>query len=383
MSTHEIHEISDEQYMAVMRDAYPGPEKGKIAASVSARVKALERKRRLRQGFVKFGSIAACFAVVVFAGFRVIPMLEAKNLANDTAANTSGGSQSYIEDYDVPKEAAVEEYDDSVEKSKQKNNDKKAAIPEFSASVSFDCMLAGASNVAPQVEEAVDDYSDYYAGEMYSMESPESVAEEEIPEDALDSSLLESSGTYERSDFLSAMDSMSSAEDAAASDAGREIPRTLAASPDECEHTGVFRNSYHDIPKTVIDLALQYVSPDEIMQWYDSVSGTCGMNISAFLKMAGIPESDFNSLYNTSDLWYHHDYPVDILYSGNDTEIENYYKNGGSYDIFEPRYEEYEHKLDLYRQVGGSAYSAWADAHGYTCLKSWTLDDFYSEFGIK
>lgn len=388
MSTHEIHDNSDERYLAVMREAFPGPEKGKIAASVSAQIKAIERKRRIRRGFVKFGSIAACFAVVVFAGFRVIPMLDAKNYTNEAAPQMAADtSESIIV------EEAVEALpsDDTGSSDNYSDSDsaavteKKAAIPEFSASASLDCVLAGASNVVYPIEEAEDESADdwdsdngsLFAAAAPILEAAEAEEEEEaIPEDAADSVSLEPS---HRNDDAGIHFSLS----AAGSGAARELPRTLTAAPENCEHSGVFINSYHDIPKTVLDLALDYVSSEQIMEWYDSVSGTCGMNISAFLKMAGIPKEDFVELYENSDLWYHHDYNAELLYGGDDAAIADYYKNGGSREVYEARYAEYKHKLELYKEVGGTAYSDWADAHGYTCMKSWTLDDFYEEFGIR
>lgn len=96
-------EMSDEEkaiYLAVIRSAYPAP-KTDIRAAVMEKIRleknngkilsgipsASAKKSKFTKAFVKWGSLAACAAIVCLAGIRILPVLTAKteNMAADAA----------------------------------------------------------------------------------------------------------------------------------------------------------------------------------------------------------------------------------------------------------------------------------------------------------
>ena len=83
MMDHNLHNVSDADYKRLIAEAYPSPKKD-IHAAVMAQITAeAARSRRkaniltpaFRNRFVKYGSIAACFVLLVTLGFRVLPMM--------------------------------------------------------------------------------------------------------------------------------------------------------------------------------------------------------------------------------------------------------------------------------------------------------------------
>ncbi|MBO5256452.1 MAG: hypothetical protein J6C42_03010, partial [Clostridia bacterium] len=83
MMDHNLQNVSDAEYKRLIAEAYPSPKRD-IHAAVMAQVTAEAAQSRkkakfltpaFRNRFVKYGSIAACFVLLVTLGFRVLPMM--------------------------------------------------------------------------------------------------------------------------------------------------------------------------------------------------------------------------------------------------------------------------------------------------------------------
>ena len=160
------------------------------------------------------------------------------------------------------------------------------------------------------------------------------------------------------------------------------IPRSLTSTAEGCLHTGIFGNSFHDLPQAVVNLATSAADTESVAVWCSENAGTCGLNIYELLHTFSVPREAFETLYNSSDLWYHHDYNTDLLYSGDSSAVYEYYLNGGSCAEFVKRYFEYQLKLDLYAEAGSSAYNAWAAERGYNAFCKWSIAEFVRDLGI-
>lgn len=75
--------VSDADYRRLMSEAYPSPKKdirAAVMAQITSEAAQSDKKAKIltpafRKRFVRYGSIAACFVVLVTLGFRVLPMM--------------------------------------------------------------------------------------------------------------------------------------------------------------------------------------------------------------------------------------------------------------------------------------------------------------------
>ena len=75
--------VSDADYRRLMSEAYPSPKKdirAAVMAQITSEAAQSDKKAKIltpafRKHFVRYGSIAACFVVLVTLGFRVLPMM--------------------------------------------------------------------------------------------------------------------------------------------------------------------------------------------------------------------------------------------------------------------------------------------------------------------
>ena len=83
MMDHNLQNVFDAEYKRLIAEAYPSPKKD-IHAAVMAQITAEAAQSRkkaniltpaFRNRFVKYGSIAACFVLLVTLGFRILPMM--------------------------------------------------------------------------------------------------------------------------------------------------------------------------------------------------------------------------------------------------------------------------------------------------------------------
>lgn len=78
-----MQNVSDAEYKRLIAEAYPSPKRdihAAVMAQVTAEAAQSRKKAKIltpafRNRFVKYGSIAACFVLLVTLGFRVLPMM--------------------------------------------------------------------------------------------------------------------------------------------------------------------------------------------------------------------------------------------------------------------------------------------------------------------
>lgn len=99
-----------------------------------------------------------------------------------------------------------------------------------------------------------------------------------------------------------------------------------------------YDNSYHCIPSELIF----YIGEDNFNQWIEKIKSytlneTNGCNdycsIVNFIRDFNIPYDIFNYYIKSSSMYYNYDYNLDIIYSGNDKIIEQYYTSDRIDDI--------------------------------------------------
>lgn len=447
MNDNDLRNTSHDDYKRLMAEAYPAPKKdirAAVMAQVSAeavqsnkKAKTLTRQRMNR--FVKFGSLAACFVLLVTLGFRVVPMMM-KDAVVESTMNTSAAPEApeAADDFEYAAENGITET--TAETAAASGNtssgasgsnevfktmltggepiaeepaeEPAASVPSaavYSAEIAEDVAEeeaveeeivaekaveeaaedVAAEEAAPVVEEAPAELVLPQAGEILVEE--EAVVEEIVVEEAVvEETVVEEAAPVE--DMLADGGSylMGYADGMLMSNSGSlyggsgtaTVPKTLSYTAEGCLHKDVFGNSFHDIPQSVVSLVTSCADAESVAYWWSANTGTCGMNICELLTTFSVPRALFEMLYTTSDLWYHHDYNVDLLYGGDRDAAYEYYLNGGSYAEQVKRYFEYELKLDLYAEAGSKAYSAWASERNYSSFCQWSLAEFVRDFGI-
>ena len=91
---HNLQNVSDADYQRLISEAYPSPKRdihAAVMAQVTAEAAQSGKKVKIltpafRNRFVKYGSIAACFVLLVTLGFRILPMMT-KDAVMESAAD--------------------------------------------------------------------------------------------------------------------------------------------------------------------------------------------------------------------------------------------------------------------------------------------------------
>lgn len=434
MNDNDLRTPSHDDYKRLMAEAYPSPKtdiKAAVMAQIAAEAEQSNKKAKIltperRNRFVKFGSIAACFVLLVTLGFRVVPMMTkdavvedadcamgvavtadmapaealpetaAGSITSDSKTSADGGTgilfksmrngesgssgtpaaeepaespsaYAYVLDEELdeiaPEAEAVENdslTDDSAEEVMEEPAAEEAA-PVMMAAPAPEPEEAPAAEIIEEeaVEEAV----------MEAVIEEEAVEEEDAPDSLTGDYLMGYAGSYLTSNY-------------AYYDTVSPVPKSFSASPENCPHSTVFGNSFHDIPQTVVNLVLSCADAESVAYWYNENAGTCGMNIYDLVNTFSVPRTLFEAMYTTSDLWYHHDYSIDLLYGGDRSAADAYYQAGGNRADYVKRYFEYELKLDLYGEAGSKAYNAWAAERDYTSFCQWSMAEFVRDFGV-
>lgn len=109
LSETEDADLLSPELKQLLLDAYPMPE-GRIAASVMNRIHA-EQKRKRRNLFLRYGSMAACLVLLCGVLVLVFPQMERMMVA-DTAMNEAAPRM--VDTSAVTETMAVEAYSDSV-----------------------------------------------------------------------------------------------------------------------------------------------------------------------------------------------------------------------------------------------------------------------------
>ncbi len=189
MIDHNLQNVSDADYQRLISEAYPSPKRdihAAVMAQVTAEAAQSGKKANIltpafRNRFVKYGSIAACFVLLVTLGFRVLPMMTKDAvMESEAAAGTmmiADNTAAYDDAETVPETAAAEE------------NAKKSGAPVLFKAVLTDGTAAyseeSVTEEAP-AEEAEMDVEEEIAEEPAPMlmMAPAPAAEEAIVEEA-------------------------------------------------------------------------------------------------------------------------------------------------------------------------------------------------------
>ncbi len=355
------------EYKRLMAEAYPAPKtdiKNAVMARISAesqvddaeKLNTTGKKRAAwKSHLVKWGSVAACFIVLAALGFHVLSMNMKGGMVENASVSTTA---------DTSEEA---EYNTLEEE-------------EGAAGMIYEAKVTSAvDEQAPEEAEMSEDEEDILEEEAV-LEMP---VEQPAPEMAVMYSTKKAAVDEDMTNGSSGMPASSHAASSFADYDASGIPEKLSSAAEDCQHTGVFKNSFHDITQSVINLAVAYAGGEKLLSWYEQTNGTCEMNLYALIVAMEIPQEALEEMYNTSDLWYHHDYNIALLYgdAGADA-VYDYYLTGGSYAEYVKRYFEYELKQSLVADDGVTQYGEWTAEHGYNAICRWSIAEFVRDFGI-
>ncbi len=199
MNDNDLRNVSGDDYRRLMAEAYPAP-KTDIRAAVMAQITAEAAQPRkkakiltpaFRNRFVKYGSIAACFVLLVTLGFRVVPMMT-KDAAMESKNTTATADMVYTAE-------AAPEAPQEVQPGKTSSETQAAGGTENGGPVLYKAMLtadggtdaeapadtiteepvaAAAYSAALEDTAAIENYSDVIAEEAEEEIVEEAVAEE-------------------------------------------------------------------------------------------------------------------------------------------------------------------------------------------------------------
>lgn len=299
----------------VLDSAWPPP-KHSVRDSVMAQIRRermAEKRRILRNRFLRYGSLAACLLLVTAAGFRILPALTQKS-ADMAAVQTASV---YTDD---AADAVTEE-----------------AVTE--AAVTSDAVTSDRENGGIV-------YSTFAAPQ--STEAETSAPAETRPETEPASKLMFAAAPTAGSTDNAECEAEDAAEEASPCETYRE---TLAADSIACAHSGVFADSYHTIPEVIIACT----GEDVYLAWLDITDG-CTRNIAHYLNYmeenSAALMSDIEMIYDATDLWYRYDWDFGLFSSGDPDAVEEYYQNGGDFAAMVKRDTEYRFKLALLDETG-------------------------------
>ncbi len=159
-----------------------------------------------------------------------------------------------------------------------------------------------------------------------------------------------------------------------------------APIPTDCRHSAVFKNSYHDIPKALVNI----VGKTTFNLWANSVvcetGDVCSVNIAEFYAHFSEVDSEFPGKFAAAcsgDVTYYCDLPdLTLFEKGKIDEIKAYYENGGDYASAVKRYFEYEYKNEIIGKVSVSGYTRWLAENGKRYLRDWTVEEIAAAFAL-
>ncbi len=425
MNDNDLRNLSaDDEYVRLLTEAYPRPKRDirrAVMVQIAAEDTKILKNRKTgrwsagtRDRFVRYGSLAACLVLLTVLGFRVLPMMkdvvmqEAADTAVEVEVNTSEARMTA----DAPTEMMTEAPAATVTEGGTANAFK---VQTFSGEPVDEEEVVMVAEEADEVSYAdvVTEEAPVEAAPMAPVEEvpiPEEIpVEEEAPVkeavlaevpagSALEELNLPPAGEIfvEEAVVEEAVEAEGDMVDYGAdiqysyrNDVGTDsvasgtatVPKSLSYTAEGCLHREVFGNSFHDIPQSVVNLVTSVTETSDVAVWCSENAGSCNMNIYEMLTAFDVPRDAFEELYTSTDLWYHHDYNVDLLYGGDSAAVYAYYRNGGD-TAFARRYFTYELKLALYTEAGTKSYSTWAGERGYTAFVQWSLAEFVRDFGI-
>ncbi len=301
---------------------------------------------------VKYGSLAACLVITVLVGIKILPNMTGMTDTADEAYN-----ESVLE--------AVSEFSLA-------NGILKSPYTLYSASEDsvYD---TEAETEESRTKNAVIELEQEAAKEVSGADLL--YADEAIPDDdgdaALDSTTSMLMGT---SDSLGTYSNGTS----------HGTSHRFYSAADDCEHSDVFRNSYHDIPKPLVKL----VGDEGFAAWAAQVTkkSACDANIVSFFEYFNEIDPSFKEKFLAlleGDLVYYLDVPDAELFAAEDYDaICEYYFSGGDYEKAVGNYFEHEYKMNLIAYVGTSSYAKWLEVSGISGISEWSLSDLAGAFSL-
>ena len=374
--------FSDEEmrkYTTLLREAYPSP-RTSIKDSVMAQIRAEKNgkvldaagsaKNKTKHGMTKrllirYGSLAACLAIVTLVGVNILPQITKKSASmNDTASV-------YSLENEAVERSAVQ--GDAARNDIVKNSHMSLSlIPQVYGSAVIDdeneTILPESSDDIPENGECETECKSAQANDIFE------AADEDILTGSLYSSNLEESAVS--ADTVYSM--MDSAELYSAH------VNYIYSPVKNCVHSSVFRNSYHDIPKNLVALA----GKEEFSDWTFSLTDEdkCDVNMVSFYKHFSEIDDSFAAKFRDfalGDGAYYCDIPdITLFEEGRWDEITAYYENGGDKAGSVEDYFEYKYKTALISEVGVSSYTSWLSKNGMKYVSDWSISDIAAAFGI-
>ncbi len=360
--------LSDEEmrsYASLIAEAYPSPKRS-IKDSVMAEIRGtkntatdiiISKKTKRRKLFVRYGSLAACLAIVVLVGIGVLPRLTDR-IAVSTDSAVGSAAEAYA--------AETEQYEDEK-------------IAETSATVteSADDSAGNGKGSAILKNYSLSLFTPVHGSAVIEDEETADVPQgDDIPEEDEEGALLYD--TSENADMAGYGLSVG------ASLMTESYTRYVYIPTVSCVHSSVFRNSYHDIPKKLINA----VGEDEFNAWAFSLTedGKCTVNIVSFYRYFANEIDTFAeefAEFAAGDGAYYCDIPdISLFEDGKWDEIEEYYIGGGSYDESVGDYFEYRFKTALITEIGVSSYTGWLANNGMKNVSDWSISDAVGAFDI-
>lgn len=301
-------------------------------------------REKIGRILLRYGSLAACLAIVALAGFKLLPSYM------NRAGSASSDNAVYMDSLDIQNKAAV-----------------KQSIPMPFAASAEEGAIAEENEVDDADASLYSSYSDIPEGD--GADTAKAYAE----------SIVEEEKTVSNGNI---MFSMSGALYDCADGAPYGLYKYTPVS--DCAHSSAFRNSYHDIPRAMINL----VGEDEFNNWaYEtSLEDRCGVNIASFYEYFSGLDSGFSAEFTAlllGDTAYYCDYPAPELFTeGRFDEIEEYYSGGGELEKAIGNYFEYKFKTALISKAGVSIYTGWLDKCGIKYMSDWSIADITGAFGF-
>lgn len=330
--------MNDEELRKLLGEAYPAPKKN-ISSGVMREI-ALERRRaKIRAAAVRYSSLAACLIIVTIAGLRIAGVLP----------DTVGEDDPMLYSAELEVAAAG---NPSAEDAEEKSPTPRSSIfIQNDASASMKMFFAPAAADEP-VDRCADDADE------------EEVSSDELFGAALASAPLGACYTPGKGDGYH--------------DSAEYIP------PTDCEHSSVWKNTYHDIPRAFVSL----VGMREYKAWAGrkaAADGECAVNLASFYEHFSSECPAFREKFLklvSGDAKYWCDVPdVSLFEEERYDEIEEYYVSGGDPAKCEENEREYEEKLALVREATVAGYTRFLSEKGYSSMSDWDCSELEEYIG--
>lgn len=172
-------------------------------------------------------------------------------------------------------------------------------------------------------------------------------------------------------------------------DAGLQERLQAQLSPTNQMPTTTFRENFYSISSLLITPLEQsgVFDRDKLADWetYANTQETDDPylynNLYYFLRFFEIPRETLESLYYSTDLYYHYDLDLELLYGDDIEAVYAYYRTDN--EEFAKRHAEYTLKDRMREYVGEDTFNAWSEeAHHSTDILTWSIPEAIYAFEI-